>query len=82
MMGQQKIVNVYFMKFIFQYMYTFKLIFIKLLKFNDYKILRIIMKFKFDIKIYFVCRCNNDFCILNLIYFIQVYSIFCYLREF
>lgn len=59
-------VGFFFMKLISQYMYTFKLISIKLLKFNDHKTLRIIMKPKFDIKIYPACRCNNDPCTLNL----------------
>lgn len=48
-----------------QYMYMFKLIFIKLLIFND-KTLRIITKLKFDIKIYPACRCKNDLCTRDL----------------
>lgn len=63
-----------------QYMYTFKLISIKLLKFNDHKTLRIITKPKFDIKIYPACRCNNDPCTLNLTH--STYSISCHSREF
>lgn len=46
-------------------MYMFKLIFIKLLIFND-KTLRIITKLKFDIKIYPACRCKNDLCTRDL----------------